>query len=175
MERWIYSSLAYAGIGAFFGFLIVVFGYSLTREYLVYSIYAGALLGFAFGAKIREELVSSPVSFLAGAVFTSVMVLSWTYGFSPGDVLKVLYALAVVLGLAVKPKSFGDSLLTLPAYLGGFALLLQAFRGYAAFQETENALTSVIVSSGKLSVLLLSACLVRWALEKFWDFTKGNV
>ncbi len=165
------TSLAYAGLGSFLGFLAVVFGYSVDREYLVYLIPLGAIFGFVLGMKSDEELRSSPASFLAGVIFTTLLVFLWPEGIPLRAIIWVLYVLALFWGLAVKPSGFGDSVLTFPAYLGGFALLLQLFKGYGPLQEVEGALTGVIFTSGKLSVVILSASLVRWTFEKFKRFT----
>jgi len=171
------ATLTFAGVGAFFGFLLAALAYApIENQLFAYGIYLGLVLGAFFGLRASEEwdFRTSAVSFVLGIVVTLILALWWV-----GRGISAMFAnvmLGIILGtsLLVKPTNFTDALLSPATYLGGASAVLLLLKSYEAFQAVEHGVTSILIFTGSAMVVVFSGALGRWGFEKFRRFGKSN-
>lgn len=76
--------LVYFGLGGFFGFLVVFFGYVVSGDYMVYFIFLGVVVGVVFG--MYFGLVGFRVVFvvflMGGGFYCCVCIFLGLWGWS---------------------------------------------------------------------------------------------
>jgi len=167
--------LTFSGLGAFAGFLMVVFSYdSFENELFLYGIPAGTLISAAAGARIKADLSSSPTAFLLGVAATMTLGVLWG---NRGVELRTANALLMlVIGamLLVKPAGLKDVVLAPMTYTGGFALVLFALKFYGPIQNVEGGIHAIVVFSGMALTMAFFSAFARWGFEKFRNIGKDN-
>ena len=171
------ATLTFAGLGAFFGFLLAVFAYGpYENQLFAYGIYVGLIVGAILGVKADKEwnFRTSAVSFLLGIAMTLILALWWVERGIDPTFANVMLGLVLGTSLLVKPKNFTDALVSPATYLGGTATSLLLLRNYGSFQSVEHGVTSVLVFTGGAMAFTFFGALGRWGFEKFRNFGKGN-
>jgi hypothetical protein len=177
MKANVSAALTFAGLGAFFGFLLAVFAYGpYENQLFAYGIYVGLLIGALLGIKAGEEweFRTAAISFLMGIFITLAIALWWAFrGINPTFANVML---GIVLGVSVllKPANFTDALVSPATYLGGASVVLLTLREFGRFQSVEHGVTSLLIVTGSAMALVFFGALGRWGFEKFRDFGKGN-
>ncbi|WP_297500111.1 hypothetical protein [Thermococcus sp.] len=165
--------LATAGLGAFLGFLLVIFSYSpFENELFLYAIPLGAIAGAFAGTRVGEKFSASPVAFLLGLAVTLTLGLLWGM-WGIGDA-RFFLAFVTVLMLFIRPSSLKDVALVPANYTGGFALSLLALKFYGPIQAVEGGIHAIVVFSGMALTLSFFSALGRWGFEKFRSIEKDN-
>ena len=169
------SVLTFSGLGAFAGFLLVVFSYApFENELFLSAIPAGALIGAVAGKGRKIELRSSPVAFLLGVVVTLTLGLLWGKTGVESRTANALLMLVIATMLFVNPANVVDAVLSPMTYTGGSALILLLLKFYGPIQNVENGIHGVVVFSGRALVMTLLSALTRWGFEKFRRIGKDN-
>ncbi|WP_297506612.1 hypothetical protein [Thermococcus sp.] len=165
--------VAVAGLGAFLGFLLVVFSYdSFENELFLYAIPLGAVAGAFAGSRVEEKFTASSLAFLLGLAVTLTLGLLWgRWGIGNA---RFFLAFVTVLMLLIKPSSLKDVALVPADYTGGFALSLLILKFYGPIQAVEGGIHAIVVFSGMALTLSFFASLGRWGFEKFRSIGKDN-
>lgn len=173
------SSLVFAGLGSFIGFLIAVLLYEpLENESMIYLILVGLVAGVAASTRFEVELNAASYAFPLGVITALILVLAWVpmnLGMVP-----LYMALGITLGamLYVKPAGLKDTILVPMTYLGGFVLVMLLMKDYPPVRDNEYAVPVLFWAAGSATALAFFASLARWGFEfarKFGRGERGNV
>jgi len=177
MKANIGAALTFAGLGAFFGFLLAVLAYGpYENQVFAYGIYVGLIAGALLGIGAGDEwnFRTSAVSFVLGVFVTLVLAIWWgSRGLSAG-LANVMLGVVLGASVAVKPTNFTDALVSPATYLGGASTVLLLLRNYGPLQSLEHGVTSIIIITGNAMAFTFFGALGRWGFEKFRSFGRGG-
>ncbi|NJE48688.1 hypothetical protein [Thermococcus sp. 9N3] len=167
------ATLTFAGVGAFFGFLLAVFAYGpYENQLFAYGIYVGLIIGAVLGLRADEEwdFRTSAVSFVLGAVVTLALALWWANRGINATFANVMLGIVLGTSLFIKPTNFTDALLSPATYLGGASAVLLLLKDYGPLQSVEHGVTAILIVTGSAMALTFFGALGRWGFEKFRNF-----